>query len=62
MTKKREGAKMGRPPLKPEDRRSVKISIRITPGEVARLDAEARRLGLPVGEVLMLPWRKGKTK
>lgn len=58
MTKKREGAKMGRPPVKAEDRREV-CAIRMTRKERATIMAEAHRAGITLSDVLMRPWRKG---
>ena len=58
MTKKRAGAKMGRPPIDPAIKRGVILCIRITRQERARLFAEACRLRTSAGEVLMRPWRK----
>ena len=48
---------MGRPPMKPKDRRSVKITVRFTGEEAARLAAEAKRSGRTMGAVLAGPWR-----
>ena len=57
MTKKREGAKMGRPPMDPEDVRSINLGIRITRRERALIQAEAKRAGITLGEVVMRAWR-----
>ena len=50
---------MGRPPLRPEQRRSESVRVAVTPGERKCLEAEARRRGMTISQVLMLPWRKG---
>jgi len=42
-------AKMGRPPKRPADRQSEKVTVKFTPGERRRVDAEARKAGLPLG-------------
>ncbi len=51
---------MGRPPMKAADRRSVFVGVRMTRAERAQIQAEADRLGIPVSDLLMRPYRKGK--
>ncbi len=58
MTKKKEGAKMGRPPMDPEDVRSIFLAVRVTRREQARLLAEAQRRGISYADLFMRPWRK----
>ena len=53
-------SKMGRPPLPPEGRKSVYLSVRLTKAELARLKALARERGVTVTELIMRPWREGK--
>ena len=55
-TKKR----MGRPPKPPDEKRSAQMCVRMTQAERKRLDAEAKRLGITVSDLLMRPWREGK--
>lgn len=49
---------MGRPPLPPEERKSVIVSVRLTKAELARLRALARRHGVTVSDLIMRPWRE----
>ena len=46
---------MGRPPKPEEQRRSKLFPLRLTPGEMAELEAASRRLGESVAEI----FRKG---
>ncbi len=46
---------MGRPPKPEEQRRSKLFPLRLTPGEIAELEAASRRLGESVAEI----FRKG---
>jgi len=55
-------SKMGRPKLKPSERRSKVISIRANQAELARLKAEALRTGQTLSEILMRPWRRTRRK
>ena len=55
---KRKKKKMGRPPLKPSERRSIEVNVRMTPGEKRAIDQEARATGATASEILMRPWRK----
>ena len=50
--------RMGRPPLPADVAKHDRVTIRLTRSERQRLEAEAKRLGLPLADVLMLPWRK----
>jgi len=50
--------KMGRPPMKPSERRVAVVNVVMTRAERARLEAEAKRSGQTLSEVLMLPWRR----
>jgi len=52
---------MGRPPLPPEERKSVIVSIRLTKAELARLKALAREHGVTVTELIMRPWREKRS-
>ncbi len=55
---KKKKSKMGRPPMKPSERRSIVITLRLTPAERSRLEAEAKKSGQTLSEVLMRPWRR----
>ena len=57
MAKKRK-AKMGRPPKKAADRRSVFVGVWMTPGEAARVQAEADRRGIAKSDLLMRDFRR----
>lgn len=46
--------------MKPADRRSTQLCVRMTQEERARLESEAKRLNIPLGDLLMRPWREGK--
>lgn len=50
-------ARMGRPPLPPSKRRTTEIAVAMTKAEAAMLKSKARKRGLTVSELLMLPWR-----
>ena len=54
-------AKMGRPPLPPEERKSAIVSVRLTKAELARLKALAREQGITVSELIMRPWREKRS-
>ena len=58
MKPKKPRSKMGRPPLGPGKAKSVKLTVRVTPGEYARLQTEAKSRGLSLSDALMLSWRK----
>lgn len=45
-------SKMGRPPIPPENRRSVNFTIRLTESERDAVESEARKAGLTVGEFI----------
>ena len=60
MTKKREGAKMGRPPMESGRVPSASLMVRMTERERATILAEARRRGTSGAEVLMRRWRRKK--
>ena len=48
---------MGRPPLPPEEVRSEFVTIRVTKREKKKLQAEAKKSGMTVGDLLMRSWR-----
>ena len=54
--------KLGRP-LKPLDERlTEQLNVRVTKTERAEMEAEAKRLGTSISQLLMRPWRKGKKR
>jgi hypothetical protein len=60
MAKKRETR--GRPPLPPEEKRSVMFPIKIKKAEHKWLKDEAERRKTTVAKLLMKPWRKKMQK
>jgi hypothetical protein len=52
--------KMGRPTLKPKDRRSKRVSLRLTPAEYRQIVEEARADGLTVTAYLLRLWKESK--
>jgi len=60
MTKKKPKKRMGRPPKPAAEKQSEAIMVRVTPGERKQLEAEARRLGVPLAVVLTALWRESK--
>jgi len=48
----------GRPRKRVSEKRSEQVNVRITPDELHRIKSEAKRLGLSLSSVLMVPWRK----
>jgi|GEM_PF-2091345 len=57
--KRKPKTKMGRPPLPRGTQKAIRLSLRVTPAEVKLLQAEAKRRGITVSDLLMLPWRDG---
>ena len=55
---KKKQSRMGRPPLPPDERKSVHVSVRLAKAELARLKALAREHGVTVSKLLMRPWRE----
>lgn len=54
--KKESGSKMGRPPVPDTERRSARITLRLKPRELRRLEREAKKAGLKVGPYLLSFW------
>jgi hypothetical protein len=52
--------KMGRPPMPKGIRRGEAVIVRLTMAEKRAVIADALRLGLSLGQVLMQPYRKAK--
>ena len=44
--------------MKPSERRSVEVNVRMTKTEKRAIDRAARESGATVSELLMQPWRK----
>jgi len=62
MKPKQKRSVMGRPRLLARVKRSIQMPVSMTESEQIILMAEARTRGISVSELLMLPWRKEKTK
>jgi hypothetical protein len=56
--RKTEKSRMGRPPIKAEDRRSVLLTVRFKPGEYEELAADAKAAGRTVAEHLRQCWQE----
>ena len=54
------GKKMGRPPKKAKDRRSKRVSLRVTPAEYRQIIMEAQAEGLSVTAYLLRFWKESK--
>ena len=52
--------KMGRPPLPRGMQRTEQLNVRATRAERRMLEAEAKRRGITVSDLLMEPWRGQK--
>jgi len=61
-TPSKQKTKMGRPPLPAEEKLGEQLNVRATRAERALLEAEAKRLGISVSELLMRPWRKKRER
>jgi len=42
--------------------RTIQVKARVTPAEAKLLLAEAKRRGMTISDLLMLPWRDGKER
>ena len=49
---------MGRPPKPPAEKQSVKVTVKMTPGEHRKLSTAARKARLPLATYIMTAWRK----
>ena len=58
--KRKTKTKMGRPPLPAGMQRTEQLNVRATKAERAMLEAEARRLGMTISDLLMRRWREGR--
>jgi uncharacterized protein (DUF1778 family) len=52
--------KMGRPPLKPKDRRTALITLRLTETDRVLLAKEAEAKGMSISSYLFYCWKKGR--
>ena len=52
--------KMGRPPLKPKDRRSAIITLRLTKTDRELLAKQAESKGMSISSYLLYCWKKGR--
>jgi len=55
---KAQKKKMGRPPLKPKDRRTALITLRLKAADRDLLEKEAKAKGLTVSSYLLYCWKK----
>jgi len=59
-TKRKPKAKMGRPPLPPGTQKAIRLGVRATKAERKMLEAEAKKQGCTISDLLMRPWREGR--
>ena len=57
---KEKKKKMGRPPLKPKDRRSAIITVRLTETDRDLLEKQAASKNMSISSYLLYCWRKGE--
>ena len=55
---KRKKAKMGRPPLKAEDKRTAVITLRLKRSERKQLEEDAKARGMSLSSYLLECWQK----
>ena len=60
MAKKK--AKMGRPPLKAKDKRTVITTVRLKKADRSQLEKEAKAEGLTLSSYLLQCWQKARAK
>ena len=58
--KRKPKSKMGRPPLPRGTQKAIRLSVRVTEAERAILDAEAKKQGITISDLLMQVWREGQ--
>jgi hypothetical protein len=58
MASKKKRSVMGRPRLSAAVRKSIQMPVSMTRSEQRLLMAEARKRGMTVSELLMIPWRE----
>ncbi len=54
--------KMGRPTLKPKDRRTAIITLRLTGADRGLLAKEAETKGMSISSYLLYCWKKGQVE
>ena len=59
MEAKKKKKKMGRPPLKPKDRRSAITTLRLTETDRKLLEKQAGSKGMSISSYLLYCWKKG---
>jgi hypothetical protein len=57
---KKKTSRMGRPPMKAEERRSKLITLRFTAAEYRQLARDAQAAGRTIAEHLRRCWRDGR--
>jgi len=62
MKSKSKQPKMGRPPKKAQDLKSLCVLVRLTPGEFAELKADGEKMNLPMSNVLREAWKRQREK
>ena len=58
MRKKDSKARMGRPPKLRAEKWGWRVTVNMTRKEREQLEAEAKRFGMSLSQLLMRPWRK----
>ena len=59
--KQSKPTKMGRPLLPAGMQRTEQLNVRATKAERTMLEAEAKKHGMTISDLLMQPWRENKT-
>lgn len=59
---RKKKTKMGRPPLKAKDRRTVIVTLRLKPPEREKLQQDADAKGLSISNYLFECWQKSRGK
>jgi hypothetical protein len=54
--------KMGRPPLKPKDKRTAIITLRLKKADRSELEKEAKAKNLTLSDYLLECWQKSRTE
>ena len=57
---KAKKTKMGRPPLKPKDRRTALVTLRLTRADRDLLEKQAKSKGMSISSYLLYCWKKGR--
>jgi len=59
-TPKKKAKKRGRPPVPAKEKARRFLSLRVTDDQLKAIQAEAKRQGVTVSDLLLKPWRKEK--